>query len=170
MQFMTLVFGSAPEKVSANGNVNEFGVDISASVSLKYRNGGLGSFMIDTRFGGYPESEARVFFANGPEFKLVKVCGAFFTPQRLELTKVDGEIIVEEYPTCPNADKCDGLEFNFGNSQALAYEAEGFADAYESWLQSKKNIEHPLRTHKETLIDAKVIDEVMSQVKGQNMN
>ena len=164
---MTLVFGSGPEKVLANGNVNEFGVDISASVSLKYSNERLGSFMLDTRFGGYPESEARVFFANGPEFRLVKVCGVFYNPQRLELTKVNGEIIVEEYPTCPNADKGDGLKFNYGNNLALAYEAEGFADAYESWLQSRESIEHPLRTHKETLIDSQVMDEVIQQIKSQ---
>ena len=83
----------------------------------------------------------------------------------------DGKTVVEKFPICENADKSDGLDFNFFNSQALAYEAEGFADAFEKWQQSKKDgagtvvIEHPFRTHQESIVDAEIIDKVMADVK-----
>ena len=174
LQIASMVFGSAPVRVAAAGSLNEFGVDSSESVSLQYRNGGHASLLVDCR-GGTPDAcGARIFFKPGGTYTSAKLGAPFWAPSELELTKPNGETVTESYPIFPNASKGDGLSFNFVNSQALAYEAEAFADAFEKWQQSKVAlgestvvIEHPLRTHQESLDDAKVIDEVMKQIRGQ---
>ena len=172
IQLATMVFRGAPLKVSASGVVNEQGNDIAASITLQYPDGGHASLLIDTRAGSPKTSSARVFFFTGGEFISVHICGPFWCPDRLELTRVNGEVVVEEYPQFPNADKSDGLNFNYNNSQALAFEANAFTDKFEEWKQSKSTgpviVEHPLRSHKDTLIDASIIDQVMAQIKAAN--
>ena len=149
----------------ATGAVNELGVDCGASISLQFKDQGHASLMIDSRMGTRSSSEAKIYFKPGSDLISIKIPGPFWCPERLIITRRDESVSVEEFPIYPGAEDIDGLDFNYFNSQALAYEAESFANAFEQWIANKTAIEHPLRSHKDSILSANIIDQVMEQVK-----
>ena len=173
IQLATMLFGQVkPEQIAATGVSNEHGVDMANAISLKYPNGSCATILVDGRSGHRNLVDANVLFTDNSEFISLKICPPFYVPTKLQWMKKDGQLVEEEFSIYPELGPAPGgLAFRNPASQALAYEAEAFYDVFQKWKQQFKSseneshpvIEHPLRTHQETLIDAEIIESALKQ-------
>ncbi|XP_011210067.2 trans-1,2-dihydrobenzene-1,2-diol dehydrogenase [Bactrocera dorsalis] len=136
-------FQEAPEKVIAKGELNEEGVDKYVEAELHYSGGRVGKLT----FGAKEELANRAIF-KGTKGQIT--IHNFWSPTKI--TDVDGQ--EKEWPL-PKAK----LETKYKNSEGLSYEAE----ATRKTILSGKT-ENEFVTHNESLIIAKIQDEIRRQI------
>jgi len=145
LQLTSLAFGGKkPEKIVAVGQVNESGVDLCESVSIFYGNGGSANLTI-TMKQKLPNA-AYIIGTKG----VIKLEEPFWCATTLVLP--NGNIYNAPLPNI------DG-EYNFTNSQGLAYEAQEVARCIRAGLK-----ESPLITLDESILLAEIRDEIWAQL------
>ncbi|XP_017471910.1 PREDICTED: trans-1,2-dihydrobenzene-1,2-diol dehydrogenase-like isoform X2 [Rhagoletis zephyria] len=136
-------FQEAPEKIVAKGELNEEGVDKYVDAVLHYSGGRVGKLI----FGGKEQlANKAVFKGSKGEITLID----FWCPTKI--IDIDGKEKVWPLPKGKLATK-------YKDSEGLRYEAEA---ARQSILKSE--IENENVTHNESLIIAKVQDEIRRQI------
>eukprot|EP00092_Neocalanus_flemingeri_P010904 GFUD01011744.1.p1 GENE.GFUD01011744.1~~GFUD01011744.1.p1 ORF type:complete len:334 (+),score=122.08 GFUD01011744.1:85-1086(+) len=137
--------GEMPTRVVASGlELNEDGVDIAMSVALYFSGSRMATFITDLRVD--LPCEAYISTTGGQ----VKVAAPFWCPPSLEVAGVK-----EEFPLPTGAKH----PFYFTNSQGLAFEAAEVRRCLKLGLK-----ESPKMTLEETMIVARVQQEIMNQL------
>lgn len=144
IQLAQFIFKDEPTKVTATGELNEEGVDEVATVILEYTGGRRAVLNIHSRVRLW--NKATVYGSKGR----ATLSDPFHFPT--ELVRVDGK--VDTFPL-HSSDK----PYNFGNSAGLVYEALEVKRCIEAGL-----IESPRMTHEDSLILARIEDEVRKQL------
>ncbi|KDR09314.1 trans-1,2-dihydrobenzene-1,2-diol dehydrogenase-like [Zootermopsis nevadensis] len=144
LQLAQFVFGpSPPERVVAQGELNENGVDTSTSITLKYKGGRTATLCTHARVK--LPNEAFIVGTKG----IVKILEPFWCPTSITTPEKTKEFIL------PNAPK----PFNFTNSAGLRYEATEVRRCLKQGL-----LESPKVSHEESLILAQLEDEIRKQL------
>lgn len=144
LQLAQFVFGpSLPESVVAQGELNESGVDSSASITLKYKGGKTATVCTHSRVR--LPNEAFIVGTKGT----IKILDPFWCPTSIITPEKTQEFIL------PTASK----PFNFNNSAGLRYEAMEVRRCLKQGL-----LESPKISHEESLVLAQLEDEIRSQL------
>ena len=141
--FASIVFGGEPESIHACGQLTEEGTDELAAMTLVYKGGRIAQLTCGTAYK--IPSEAVVCGTKGE----IKIPKPFWCPTVLETP--NGR---KEYPLPEPA-----LPLNYVNSTGLRYEAE---EVRKCLKEGRKESE--LMPHRETLLVAKMMEEVMKQI------
>ncbi|CAH0727455.1 unnamed protein product, partial [Brenthis ino] len=144
LQFAQFVFKEEPIKVTAVGELNDEGVDAVDTVVLEYSGGRRAVLNIHSKVKLW--NKATVYGSSGR----ATVEDPFNFPNTL--IHVDGK--VEEFPLHTSS-----LSYNFTNSAGLVYEAVEVACCIRKGV-----IESSRMTHQESLVLAKLMDTVRTQV------
>jgi len=144
IQFAQFVFRSEPVSISAKGTLNENGVDVETEVELKYANGGVARF----------KTSALKELTNKAHVRGTKSLMTFHSFWCCTyLTDIDQNM--KEWPL----PKAKGGKFFFNNSAGLRYQAEETRRCIKEGLT-----ESPTVTHEESLIIARIEDEIRRQI------
>ena len=144
LNFTSMVFGGeVPENIHAWGQLTEEGTDELAAITLVYKGGRIAQLTCGTAFE--LSCEAVVCGTKGD----IKIPGPFWCPIKMETAEGSKDFPLPE-PTLP---------LNFVNSTGMRYEAE---EVRKCLREGKK--ESDIMPHKETLLVAKMIEEIMKQI------
>ncbi|KPI94996.1 Trans-1,2-dihydrobenzene-1,2-diol dehydrogenase [Papilio xuthus] len=144
LQFAQFIFKEEPIKVTAIGDLNEDGVDLVDTVILDYKGGKKAVLIINTQVRLW--NKATVYGTKGR----ATIEDPFHFPETL--IHVDGT--AEKIPLHTSS-----IPYNFENSAGLVYEAMEVARCIKLGLK-----ESPRMSHQESLLLAKLEDEIRKQV------
>ena len=145
MNFTSMVFGGeAPESIHAWGQLTEEGTDELAAITLVYKGGRIAQLTCGTAYNQIT-CEAVVCGTKGD----VKIPVPFWCPTKIETAEGTKEFPLPE----------PALPLNFFNSTGMRYEAE---EVRRCLREGKK--ESDIMPHKETLLVAKMTEEIMKQI------
>jgi len=146
IQIILHVFGAEmPTRIVASGlELNEDGVDVALSVALYFPGSRMATFITDLRVD--LPCEAHISTTTGQ----VKIAAPFWCPPAMEVNGVR-----EDFPLPSGAQH----PFHFTNSQGLAFEADEVRRCLKLGL-----MESPKMTLEDTLIVARVQQEIMNQL------
>ncbi|KAL4220378.1 hypothetical protein ACF0H5_020783 [Mactra antiquata] len=140
VQFACLVYGEMPESITAVGTLLN-GVDESACITLKYKNGSMASLVYHTN-AGTGLNTATILGTKGR----IHVDGPFWCATKA--TTPSGSY---EFPLKDN-------EYYHGNSAGLHYEAAGTRECLIKGL-----LESPKMSHS----DSEMVHQIMTEVRKQ---
>lgn len=143
LQFALMVIKEKPENILASGFLHESGVDLCASIILKYQGKRMMHLMYHT--GIKAKNNAVIYGTKG----MIEVDSPFWAPTKIR--KNDEEM---EFPL-PSTD----AKFNFVNSAGFSYEAECVRKCIENG-----NLECPLFPHSESIAIMSMMDEIREQL------
>ncbi|CAK1602241.1 unnamed protein product [Parnassius mnemosyne] len=144
LQFAQFIFKEEPIKVTAIGDLNEFGVDLVDTIVLEYKGGKRAVLNINSNVRLW--NKATVYGNKGR----ATVEDPFHFPEIV----IHADGTVEKIPLHTSS-----IPYNFGNSAGLVYEALEVARCIKEGLK-----ESPRMSHQESLILAKLEDEVRKQL------
>ncbi|XP_068626891.1 trans-1,2-dihydrobenzene-1,2-diol dehydrogenase-like [Battus philenor] len=144
LQFAQFIFKEEPTKVTAIGEVNEEGVDLADTVILNYTDNKKAILNINTKIRLW--NRATVYGSKG----WATIEDPFYFSETL--IHVDGT--AEKFPLHTSS-----IPYNFINSAGLVYEAIEVARCIKQGL-----MESPRMSHQQSLLLAKLEDEVRSQI------
>ncbi|XP_028167076.1 trans-1,2-dihydrobenzene-1,2-diol dehydrogenase-like isoform X3 [Ostrinia furnacalis] len=144
LQFAQFIFKDEPVKVTAVGNLNELGVDVTETVVLEYQGGRRAALNVDSTVKLW--NKATVVGTKGR----ITLEDPFHFPE--VMIRVDGT--VEKIPL-----HTSNIPFKFMNSAGLVYQTLEVAKCIRKGL-----FESPRMPHKESLVLAKLEDTVRRQI------
>lgn len=144
LQLSQYVFKEEPKNVTAVGKLNDSGVDESETIILDYGDGRRA--VLNTQSRLVLKNTATIYGTKGS----ITIEDPFHFPDKV--THVDGTL--RTYPLHTSK-----LPYVYGNSAGLVYQALEVARCIRAGL-----IESPRMSHKETLVLAKLMDTVRSQL------
>ncbi|KAJ8736201.1 hypothetical protein PYW08_006857 [Mythimna loreyi] len=144
LQLSQYIFKEEPQKVTAVGNLNDSGVDVTETMILEYGSGKRA--VLNSHVGLTLWNRATIYGTKGR----ITLEDPFHFPDKV--TAVDGTL--KTFPLHTSS-----LLNNFGNSAGLVYQAVEVARCIRAGL-----IESPRMSHKESLVLAKLMDTVRSQL------
>ena len=144
LNITSMVFGGEqPESIYAKGQVTEEGTDNLAAITLVYKGGRIAQLTCSTAYD--LPCEFAICGTKGE----IKIPETFWRP-----TKIETPEGVKEFPLPKSS-----LPYNFGNSTGMRYEAE---EVRKCLKEGEK--ESVVMSHRETLLVAKMMEEVMKQI------
>ncbi|KAJ8736202.1 hypothetical protein PYW08_006858 [Mythimna loreyi] len=138
------VFKEEPQKVTAVGNLNDSGVDVTETMILEYGSGKRA--VLNSHVGLTLWNRATIYGTKGR----ITLEDPFHFPDKV--TAVDGTL--KTFPLHTSR-----LPYNFGNCAGLVYQTFEVARCIRAGL-----IESPRMSHKDSLVLAKLMDTVRSQL------
>ena len=151
LQLILLVFGpEMPSKIQASTvKFNENGVDLGMSVTLYFSEDRMATFNTDLRVD-LPNT-ASIAGTQGQ----IRIGSQFWCPTQL-YTQINNEPeVLEDFPLPQGAN----FPFHFQSSEGLMYEADHVRQCLQANL-----LESPLVPHQDSLLIARIQQEIMSQI------
>ncbi|XP_075976972.1 trans-1,2-dihydrobenzene-1,2-diol dehydrogenase-like [Anticarsia gemmatalis] len=144
LQIALFIFKEEPTKVTAVGTLNDQGVDISETIILEFEGGRRA--VLNTHTQQQLRNQATVYGTKGR----ITLNQPFHFPNEMILS--DGTVKRYELHTSP-------IPYNFENSAGLVFEAIEVAKCINLGL-----LESPRMTHKESILFAKIEDNIRRQL------